>query len=150
MAGTERFFLPIETDMRTASAMLTLLLAAAPASASVPIDGHWLVEDGTVVIAVGRCGAATCGRIERLVHIPPSAPRTDVNNPDPALRGRPFVGLPVLSEFADAGDDWRGRIYDPKSGRSYKSIVRRQPDGSLKVQGCISFICRTQHWQPVK
>ena len=136
--------------MRIAPAILTLLLAAAPATAAVPIDGHWVVEDGTAVIAVGRCGAVTCGRIERLLRTPSSAPRTDVNNPDPALRDRPFVGISVLSGFADAGDDWRGRIYDPKSGRSYKSIVRRQPDGSLKVQGCIAFICQTQHWMPAK
>lgn len=136
--------------MRIATAMLTTMLAAAPVAAAVPIDGRWLVEDGTAVIAVGRCGAVTCGRIERVVRAPGTAPRTDVNNPDPAMRDRPFVGIAVLSGFADAGDAWRGRIYDPKSGRTYNSIVRRQPDGSLKVQGCIAFICRTQHWQPAK
>ena len=136
--------------MRIAPAILTMMLAATPVMAAAPIDGRWLVEDGTAVIAVGRCGAVTCGRIERVVRAPSTAPRTDVNNPDPALRDRPFVGIPVLTQFADAGDEWHGRIYDPKSGRTYKSIVRRQPDGSLKVQGCISFICRTQHWQPVK
>ncbi len=136
--------------MRIATAIPALLLAAAPATAAVPIDGRWVVEDGTAVIAVGRCGTVTCGRIERMLHAPTTAPRTDVHNPDPALRDRPFVGISVLSGFADAGDDWRGRIYDPKSGRTYKSIVRRQPDGSLKVQGCIAFICQTQHWTPVK
>ncbi|WP_174287059.1 DUF2147 domain-containing protein [Sphingomonas bacterium] len=136
--------------MRIAAAILTLLLAAAPALGAVPIDGRWLVEDGTAVIAVGRCGASTCGHIERFVRVDPSRPHTDINNPDPALRDRPFLGLAVLSGFADAGDAWRGRIYDPKSGRTYKSIVRRQPDGSLKVQGCIAFICQTQHWVPVK
>ena len=136
--------------MRIATAIPALLFAAAPATAAVPIDGRWVVEDGTAVIAVGRCGTVTCGRIERMLHAPSTAPRTDVHNPDPALRDRPFVGISVLSGFADAGDDWRGRIYDPKSGRTYKSIVRRQPDGSLKVQVCIAFICQTQHWMPAK
>jgi uncharacterized protein (DUF2147 family) len=66
------------------------------------------------------------------------------------LRRRPLEGLVILSGFADKGDDWRGKIYDPKSGKTYKSILKRESDGTLKVQGCIAFFCRTQRWTPVK
>ncbi len=124
------------------------LLVALPASAATPIAGRYLTEDGAGIIEVGRCGNSVCGKLVRILKSEPNAPRTDVNNSDAALRSRPILGLPILSNFADAGSDWRGRIYDPRNGKSYKSIVSRQPNGSLKVQGCIAIFCQTQVWKP--
>ena len=102
------------------------------------------------MIEVARCGDKLCGRLVRILKAAPGAPTTDVNNSDPALRSRPILGMPILSGFADAGSDWRGRIYDPRNGKSYKSIVSKNGDGSLKVQGCIAFFCQTQVWKPAR
>jgi uncharacterized protein (DUF2147 family) len=123
---------------------------ATPALAATPITGRYLTEDGAGVIEVARCGDKLCGRLVRIVKATPGAPTTDVNNSDPALRTRPILGMPILSGFADAGSDWRGRIYDPRNGKSYKSIVSKNADGSLKVQGCIAFFCQTQRWKPAR
>ena len=72
---------------------------------------------------------------------------TDVNNPDPKLRARPVQGMAILTGFKpDAKGLAGGRIYDPKSGRTYRSMLRLNPDGSLKVSGCIAFICQSQRW----
>lgn len=132
-------------------ALVTALAATAmPARAAAPIAGRWLTEEGNAIVTIGTCGAATCGRITRLIKGPPLGPPVDRNNPDARLRGRPLEGLTILTGFADAGKDWRGRIYDPKSGKTYKSIVTREADGGLKVQGCIAFICRTQRWSPAR
>jgi len=132
--------------MRLPFLAVALLLTPAAADAATPIGGRWLTEEGNAVVTIGACGSATCGRITRLIKGPPSGPPVDRNNPDASLRKRPLEGLTILTGFADAGSDWRGRIYDPKSGKTYKSIVRREADGSLKVQGCIAFFCRTQRW----
>jgi uncharacterized protein (DUF2147 family) len=132
--------------MRLPFLAVALLLTPAAADAATPIAGRWLTEEGNAVVTIGACGSATCGRITRLIKGPPSGPPVDRNNPDASLRKRPLEGLTILTGFADAGSDWRGRIYDPKSGKTYKSIVRREADGSLKVQGCIAFFCRTQRW----
>jgi len=132
--------------MRLPFLAVALLLTPAAADAATPIAGRWLTEEGNAVVTIGACGSATCGRITRLIKGPPSGPPIDRNNPDASLRKRPLEGLTILTGFADAGSDWRGRIYDPKSGKTYKSIVRREADGSLKVQGCIAFFCRTQRW----
>ncbi len=126
------------------------LLAAATASAATPIAGRYVTEDGSGIIEIGRCGPSVCGRLVKVLKARPGAPMTDVNNGDPALRSRPIVGLPILTGFTDHGDDWRGRIYDPRNGKSYKSIVSREADGTLKVQGCIAFLCQTQLWKPVR
>ncbi len=133
-----------------AAALAGTVALAAPAQAAQPINGRYVTEDGAALVEVGPCGGKTCGRIVRVLKHTPGAAATDVNNKDKALRSRPIVGMPVLSEFADAGDDWRGRIYDPRNGKTYKSIVLRNPDGTLKVQGCIAFICKTQTWRPAR
>lgn len=135
--------------MRTLLAVTALSLAA-PAAAATPITGRWLTEDGSATVTIGPCGAATCGRITRVIKGPPTGPAVDRNNPNPKLRTRPIEGLAVLTGFTDAGADWRGRIYDPKSGKTYKSILLREADGRLKVQGCIAFLCRTQRWTAVR
>ncbi len=130
--------------------MVVAVALAAPAIAATPITGRYLTEDGAGVIEVARCGDKLCGRLVRIVKATPGAPTTDVNNGDPALRSRPILGMPILSGFADAGSDWRGRIYDPRNGKSYKSIVSKNADGSLKVQGCIAIFCQTQVWKPAR
>jgi len=132
------------------AALFAAGFAAASADAATPIAGRWMTEEKTAIVTVGPCGSNVCGRLTTLLKQPPSGPPVDSNNPDPALRRRPLEGLVILSGFADKGDDWRGKIYDPKSGKTYKSILKRESDGTLKVQGCIAFFCRTQRWTPVK
>ena len=40
-------------------------------------------------------------------------PWTDKHNPDPAQRGRPLVGVPVLYGLVPDGPDrWSGRLYN--------------------------------------
>lgn len=133
-----------------AAAALSALFLAGTAHAAQPIAGRWLTQDGSAIVQVGPCGGATCGRIAAVLKAKPGAPTADVNNPDAGLRRRTVVGLTILSGFSDAGDDWRGRIYDPRNGKTYKSIVARAADGTLKVKGCIAFICQTQVWKPVR
>ena len=134
---------------RLAAAALLVTASATGAQAAQPITGRYVVEDGTALVEVARCGSALCGRIARVLKPRPKAATTDVNNRDAGLRSRPILGLPILTAFTDAGDDWRGRIYDPRNGKTYKSIVTREANG-LKVQGCIAFICQTQRWRAAR
>jgi uncharacterized protein (DUF2147 family) len=127
-----------------------LLFAAGTAFAAQPIAGRWLTEDGTAIVDIGNCGKVLCGKVVKLLAGPPKGPPVDSKNPDPQLRNRPLQGLVVLQGFTDQGADWRGRIYSPKEGKTYKSIVGRESDGRLKVQGCILFVCKTQHWRQAR
>jgi uncharacterized protein (DUF2147 family) len=99
---------------------------------------------------VGPCGGTVCGRLTQILKSQPGAPKTDVANSDPALRTRPILGMPILSGFVDKGNDWRGTIYDPRNGKTYKSIVSKNTDGTLAVKGCIAFFCQTQKWTPAR
>ena len=128
-------------------AIAMLLFAGSAAQAAPNIVGDWITQDRSAVIAISRCGTSVCGRISRALVIKPNYPKTDVHNPKPQLRGRPLIGLQILSGFVPVGDRWeKGRIYDPESGRTYRSRLKLNSDGSLKVSGCVAFICQSQRW----
>jgi uncharacterized protein (DUF2147 family) len=124
------------------------LLAPLPGSAAAPsIEGLWRTDDGKALVRIAPCGTRMCGRIARVLDRNPNVPIADVNNPDPARRDRPILGLQVLSGFRGGPTQWTdGQAYDPKSGSSYKSSLRLNADGSLRVTGCVLFVCRSKRW----
>lgn len=131
---------------------LTLLGALAvtldTVSAAEPITGRWITAEKDAVVTVKPCGKEICGMIERFLVPPPQGVnQRDVNNPDPKLRQRRLLDLAILSGFTEDSDLWRGRIYDPKSGKSYRSVVRRKGANMLEVKGCLGPFCQTQVWR---
>jgi uncharacterized protein (DUF2147 family) len=131
-----------------ALSIAALLLAPLPGAAAAPtVEGLWLTDDGKALVRIATCGAQMCGRIARVLDTGPNVPRTDVNNPDPAQRNRPILGLQVLWGFRGGPTQWTGgRAYDPKSGSSYRSSLRLNSDGSLRVTGCVLVLCRSKRW----
>jgi len=125
-----------------------LLLAPLPAAAEAPsVEGLWRTDDGKALIRIAPCGQRMCGRIARVLDTRPNVPSTDVNNPDPSRRNQPILGLQVLSGFRGGPTQWTGgQAYDPKSGSSYKASLRLNADGSLRVTGCVLFLCRSKRW----
>jgi uncharacterized protein (DUF2147 family) len=126
-----------------------LSFMTAPAFASAPISGKWVTEDGKGIVEILQCGQPVCGRLVKTL-VPVVGPPFDRNNPDPALRKRPLIGLEILSNFHEKGSKWEGTIYSPERGKSYRSVVYRNKEGTLTVKGCISFICETQTWKPLR
>lgn len=127
-----------------------LTFAATPSLAADPVEGEWLTQGGSGKVRIAPCSAQAermCGVISWL-RDPADAKATDRNNPNPALKGRPLLGMPMIRDFkAAAVGRWTdGTIYDPKSGKSYDSKIRINPNGTLKVEGCILFVCQAQTW----
>jgi uncharacterized protein (DUF2147 family) len=79
--------------------------------------------------------------------------KVDRENPDPALRKRPVVGLEMLHGFVYAGKNvWKkGKIYDPENGKTYKCKMRLK-DKVLNVRGYVgvSMIGRTTEWTKIE
>jgi uncharacterized protein (DUF2147 family) len=123
------------------------LVAATPLAAAEPVAGSWVTASRDGVVQIGDCGASVCGRLARFLVAPPQgADQRDVHNPDAKLRSRKLLGLPILTGFREDGAVWRGTIYDPKAGKSYRSIIRRLDARRLEVKGCIGPFCQTQVW----
>lgn len=115
--------------------------------AAASVEGRWLTDDRKAIVTITRCGELVCGKISKVLDTAPGVPRTDVNNPAASLRNRPITGMPVLTGFKHQGRTWTGgRAYDPQTGNSYRSRLKINSDGSLKVTGCVLFICQSKRW----
>lgn len=128
--------------------LLALVALSATAFAAEPITGKWLTDNQQALVDIQPCGAALCGTIVKVLRVKPGSAKTDVFNPDPSKRHNPMEGTVILSELVDAGDLWKGKIYNPESGKRYNARAKRDADGSLKVEGCVAFICQGPTWQP--
>lgn len=150
-------------------AAVVLALVAGPAFASDAGDaivGSWLTEpdeeDGRARVEIVRAGDRYEGTIvwlEKPVYPPDDdggmagRAKVDRENPDPALRSRPVVGLEILSDLTWDPDrrEWRkGSIYAPDDGKTYRCFIRMSEDGSLRIRGYVGFalLGRTTEWTP--
>jgi uncharacterized protein (DUF2147 family) len=133
------------------AALIATLFAAGAAQAADPVMGDWMTSTGSGKVRIAPCGDKLCGTIVWLKK-PLDAkgqPQKDEANPDPKLRDRPVVGLTLIKDFRKAtqGKWVDGKIYDPQTGKTYASKLSPNPDGTLKVEGCISVICQAQTWK---
>lgn len=82
-------------------------------------------------------------------------PGNDIHNPDPALRSRPLGGIKFLWGFAYNAKKNRwsdGKVYDPKSGKTYDAKMTLGQDGKvLKMRGYVgvSMFGRTAKFERV-
>jgi len=134
-------------NLRPAFLLLTLL--AGPAQAiGQPVKGDpkgdWLVADGTAIIRIVPCGANLCGNVVWTK----DTGGTDENNPDPALRNRPIMGLPILLGMKPGNDGrWDGDVYNAENGKTYTSHIWLKAPDLLRIEGCVlGFLCAGQDW----
>lgn len=137
--------------IRTVSILIAFAAASmgsASAYNALDVYGAWLTQKQNSVVVISRCSEAPCGEIV-WIDAPDAETLTDTENPDETLRDRPLLGLKMLYDFEARKDQWKkGRIYDPETGKTYGSRLRRLEDGTLQVKGCIGPICQTQIWTP--
>jgi len=73
---------------------------------------------------------------------PNGDPRRDVKNPDPEKRNQTNVGIVIIKGFTynEAADEWEnGTVYNPASGKTYRSFMKLEGDNKLKVRGYLGF-----------
>lgn len=126
-------------------------LSATPALAATAIDGMWVTQAGDGQVQVGKCGPSLCGRLVKYLVPPPGGvDQRDVNNSDPSLRQRKVLGSAILSGLVQDGEVWRGQVYDPRRGKTFRAIVRRLDANRLEVKGCVGPFCQAQVWQKAR
>jgi uncharacterized protein (DUF2147 family) len=136
------------------SALIVLATIALPVSAlasAASVNGRWVTQSKDAIVEIGACGATVCGRIAKFLVTPPGGvDQKDVNNKDTKLRTRKILGMAVVYNLKASGTGWSGTIYDPKSGKTYRSVVTLLKNGNLSVKGCIGPFCQGQTWTPSK
>jgi uncharacterized protein (DUF2147 family) len=129
------------------AAVSLTLMAGAPLAFASGAAGTWAMQSGKVTVNVTECGSALCGRIVALkepISKIDGKPKIDRENPNPALRARPLIGLSILVNMkAAGGGKWQGAIYNPDDGRTYSGSVKLE-GAVMKVQGCVlNLFCKT-------
>ena len=136
------------------SALLPLLLFAAPALADGTAVGRWkTVDDATgkaksvVEIQRNKDGSLSGRVVELLDTSKGTDPVCDKCNG--SKRNQPIKGMGILWGLkADGAGKWSGgRVLDPENGKDYKAKLELLEGGrKLGMSGCIAFICRQQVW----
>jgi uncharacterized protein (DUF2147 family) len=127
--------------------LLSLLAASAANSAGLALDptGEWETEKGDAHIRIVDCSGRLWGVVSWA-----KIPGYDIHNPDPSLRSRPSVGMPVLLDMKP-GDDpgtWEGEVYNAKNGRKYDASIEIQSADTLHVEGCtLAVLCGGEDWK---
>lgn len=136
---------------------LTAACLAAPsvrAQGTGEPTGTWLTQAGDARVKVSKCGGGLCGTIVGLKDpIDPATgkPQVDDKNPNPALKKRPMMGLPLFSGMQPSGPNkWSGQIYNADDGSTYASSVSVAGPDTLRVEGCVGALCGGENWTRVR
>ena len=128
------------------AAMLALAPGFAFAADPSPV-GDWLVKDGYGIIRIDNCA----GKMWGIVAWEKSA-GIDKENPDPAKRARPTLGVPIVIGMAPTKPNrWEGEIYNTENGKLYSGSISMADENTLQLEGCLfpNFLCGGQTWTRV-
>jgi uncharacterized protein (DUF2147 family) len=126
----------------------TSTVAAQPARVYSPdATGEWLVAKQIARIKIVDCDGRLWGVVAW-----EAAPGTDGKNPDPNLRTRPTLGMPILLGMqASKPNRWEGQIYNSQDGHTYSASITLVDPATLRVQGCfLGFLCGGENWTRVE
>ena len=131
--------------------VLLLVLTVNVSDASDAIEGVWIVEDGDGLIEFQLRDEQLSGVIVGSVSDPnrTKPARYDDLNPDPGLRQRPLLGLAIFTNLLSSGSNqWKGQVYDPNTGKTYKCTITLVDADTLKIRGYIGFslLGQTRMW----
>src|SRR5262245_54991467 len=134
-------------------ATFAVWLAASSAAhaqpARVPTDptGEWLVAKQIARIKIADCDGRLWGVVAW-----EAQPGIDNKNPDPNLRSRPTLGMPILLGMTPSkANQWDGKIYNSEDGHTYSANISLVDPNTLRVQGCfLGFLCGGENWKRVE
>jgi len=119
------------------------------------ILGKWLNSSGEAQVEIYKKGSQYAGKIVWLKNPNDDngKPKRDSKNPKVNQQYKPLLGLELLNGFVYEDGKWTdGKIYDPKSGKTYSCNITQKNSGELNLRGYvgISLIGRTDVWKRVK
>jgi uncharacterized protein (DUF2147 family) len=135
--------------------LLTAISFAGLAQNKDAIVGKWINSSGEAHVDITKRGEKYFGKIVWLKEPKDEkgTTKTDVKNPDERLRSKPILGLEILKNFIFEDGKWTdGKIYDPKSGKTYSCNMTMKGNDILNMRGYvgISLIGRSETWKRVK
>ncbi|AGT08001.1 DUF2147 domain-containing protein [Paracoccus aminophilus] len=127
----------------TAAALVAISTLAVQAQQAQGISGIFQTQandEGHLgMVEFYDCGGKYCGTLVRSF----DKSGKEINSPN--------TGKNIVANMTDNGDGSfsGGTIWDPGSGKTYKSKMSLSGK-TLNVSGCVAIFCRTQVWTKVK
>jgi uncharacterized protein (DUF2147 family) len=84
---------------------------------------------------------------------PDGSLRTDLKNPDPAKRKTPANQIVLIQSVSYDSKEgvWKdGNIYDPTSGKVYKTVVDFTDEKTLRVRGYLGPFSKSLYWYKIE
>lgn len=138
---------------------LILLLFSASAQLAIAqskddILGKWINSSGEGQIEIFKKGDKYFGKLVWIKEPNENGkPKVDAKNPNASLRSKPILGLEIVKDFVyDDKEYVDGKVYDPKTGKTYSGKMTLEGANKLNMRGFIgiSLIGRTEAWKRVK
>ena len=149
--STTRAFAIMRTLVLSGTILLAVTAGAAAQTAD-PVVGEWLVKDGTARIKVVSCptGQNQPPTIWGVIWAE-TKPGVDAQNPDPSMKNRPMLGVPILIGMRQTEANlWNGKIYDATRGSIFDAKISLSRTDMLEVRGCVAGIfCGGEDWKRV-
>lgn len=135
--------------------LLTAISFASFAQNKDAILGKWVNSTGEAHVDITKRGDKYFGKIVWIKEPKDEKGnvKTDAKNPEASLKSRPILGLEILKDFVFDDGKWTdGKIYDPKSGKTYSCNMTMKGNDVLNMRGYIgiSLIGRSETWKRVK
>lgn len=128
-------------------AVLFVFLTTTAFGQDTGVRGSWQTPGGAV-LRVADCGPRLCITILKLE--PNSPYQFDSKNPDANRRGNKLCGLAIGYDFqlTDPSHAEDGRVYDPKSGKTYHGSMSSSGD-QLSLRGYVGIkaLGRSETWK---
>ena len=147
----------IKTCGALTAALAGALIVGGITSGALAADpyGIWLNEPQDAHVKLYSCnGDELCGQIVWLKRPlgKDGKPRRDVKNDDESLRDRPVLGIQMLFDLEDqGGGQWEdGEVYNARDGGTYDAELEVVDANTVKVSGCVWFVCKTETWTRVE
>ena len=118
------------------------------------ILGKWLNSSGEGQLEIFKKGDKYFGKLVWIKEPNENGkPKTDIKNPNSSLRNKPILGLEIVKDFVYEDNEYvDGKVYDPKTGKTYSGKMTLEGANKLNMRGFIgiSLIGRTEAWKRVK
>jgi uncharacterized protein (DUF2147 family) len=104
------------------------------------VKGTWLNENKDAKVEIYKSGDKYFGKItwtKDMYEADGKTLKKDSKNPDEKLRNRTIQNLVIITDLTYDDGEWSGgELYDPKSGKTYKSKLKLK-GGSLEIRGYV-------------
>ena len=104
------------------------------------VKGFWMNETKDAKVEIYKSGNKYFGKIiwgKDLFEPDGKTPKKDTKNSNEELRNRNMLNMVILSGFSyDEGEWTGGELYDPRTGKTYKSKMKLKGN-SLEIRGYV-------------